>query len=109
MKGLLIGYVLYIFSFSLTIVDTFTNVFRIYCNHSYCSIVYCSLATLLSVVGFVTHCLLAHWYKRRVRDDIIGGLKSSMDDTSQNEHSMSCTCVVTICYMFSFCLISHSM
>ena len=71
MKGSLIGYVLCIFSFSLTIVDTFTNVFRIYCNHSYCSIVYCSLATLLSVVGFVTHCLLAHWYKRRVRDDII--------------------------------------
>ena len=26
-------------------------------------------STVLSLVGFILHCVLAHWYKRRVRDE----------------------------------------
>ena len=36
----------------------------------YHSIIFNSITVLLAVIGFLLHCILARWYKRRVRDDI---------------------------------------
>ena len=36
----------------------------------YYSIIFNSITVLLAVIGFLLHCILARWYKRRVRDDI---------------------------------------
>ena len=33
------------------------------------SIIHSSILTALSLVGFILHCVLGHWYKRRVRDE----------------------------------------
>ncbi len=39
-------------------------------THPWIVILYTGLAALLSFAGFVLYCLLARWYKRRVKDDI---------------------------------------
>ena len=40
------------------------------CTGPYCSIILKSITVSLAVIGFLLHCTLARWYKRRVRDDI---------------------------------------
>ena len=70
MRSLSIGYVWCIVFFSSLISTILVNVFDTLCTSPYCTIIYYSLATALSVVGFVLHCFLARWYKRRKRDDI---------------------------------------
>ena len=34
-------------------------------------LIFSSFATVVTLVGFVLFCLLARWYKRRERDDIV--------------------------------------
>ena len=45
-------------------------VFRRVLAGLYYSIIFNSITVLLAVIGFLLHCILARWYKRRVRDDI---------------------------------------
>ena len=45
-------------------------IFHYFGNVSYCSIIYYTISTSLGIVGFLLHCILARWYKRRVRDDV---------------------------------------
>ena len=71
MRSLSIGYVWCIIFLASLISDILVNVFDTLCTSSYCTVIYHSLATALSIVGFVLHCFLARWYKRRKRDDII--------------------------------------
>ena len=46
------------------------HIFYENCSSPYCSIILNSITVLLAVIGFLLHCILARWYKRRVRDDI---------------------------------------
>ena len=71
MRSLLIGYIWCIVYLSYLIDNILFQLIVTLCTSSYCAIIYCSLATALSILGFVLHLFLAHWYKRRVRDDII--------------------------------------
>ena len=64
MRSLLIGYIWCILYVSYMISTVLVELSVTPCT-SY------SLATALSIVGFVLHCFLAHWYKRRKRDDTI--------------------------------------
>ena len=64
MRSLLIGYIWCIVYVSYMISSILVRLPVTPCT-SY------SLATALSIVGFVLHCFLAHWYKRRKRDDTI--------------------------------------
>ena len=67
MRGLLTGY-----SVFLHLVSTGFGVAifgQISIQRAHKDIIEGSLATRLSLVGFILHCVLAHWYKRRVRDE----------------------------------------
>ncbi|XP_064403776.1 solute carrier family 15 member 4-like [Halichondria panicea] len=66
MRGLLLGYVLLLYLMSMS-VGVIINI----CLSvgPYCQITEKSVFTALSLVGFVIHCLLATWYKRRVREE----------------------------------------
>ena len=70
MRGLLLGYVWCISTFSHIIAVLFLFQFK-YTGYFIVPVVYCTIATLLGVIGFVVFCVLARWYKRRVRDDDI--------------------------------------
>ena len=67
MRGLFSGYVtvLIVFSYALGVgIST-------YCKHSNCyNVIVYAVKLTLSLLGFILYCLLAHWYKRRVRDDV---------------------------------------
>ena len=71
MRNLSIGYILCINYLLYALSNALVYVFGRLCASSYCTIIYYSLATVLSVVGFVLHCFLARWYKRRKREDVI--------------------------------------
>ncbi len=69
MRGLLTGYMMFILclSFSLNIATgllLFSKNILVCSNH-----ITLSIYTALSVIGLVLYCLLARWYKRRVRDE----------------------------------------
>ena len=69
MRSLLIGYIWCIVYVSYTISNILVRLLSTLCTSLNCTVIYYSLATALSIVGFVLHCFLAHWYKRRKRDD----------------------------------------
>ena len=68
MRGLLLGYVLLLYLMSMS-VGVIINICLEACVGPYCQITEKSVFTALSLVGFVLHCLLATWYKRRVREE----------------------------------------
>ncbi len=68
MRGLLTGYMTFILflSFSLNI---FSGLL-LFSNHTlFTHHIIASIYTALSMIGLVLYCLLARWYKRRVRDE----------------------------------------
>ena len=70
MRGLLVGYVWFINSLSFVAAGGLLSIFTDACVETYCVVIYSVITTLLGLVGFVLYCVLAYWYKRRVRDDI---------------------------------------
>ncbi len=66
MRGLLLGYVVFLYIISLTINITAAYICKKFSCHSG---ILESVFTALSLVGFVVYCLLARWYKMRVRDE----------------------------------------
>ena len=66
MRGLLTGYSIFLHLVSIQLGMVIYHQFSIL---AYKDIIERSLATGLSLVGFILHCVLAHWYKRRVRDE----------------------------------------
>ena len=66
MRGLLTGFTTFI-TFSSVSLNSLMRV--ITQMHLYVSIIHGSIQTCLCLVGFILHCVLAHWYKRRVRDE----------------------------------------
>ena len=79
MRGLLTGYVHFLVLLSISICILLSELIRefirkpqIQCNScwdEHNSIITTTILTVLAFTGFISHCLLAHWYKRRVRDD----------------------------------------
>ena len=70
MRTLVIGYAVFLLFFSLLLGSYLWSVFHRYCTGLYCSIIRNSITVSLAVIGFLLHCILARWYKRRVRDDV---------------------------------------
>ena len=70
MRTLVIGYTVLLLFLSMILGFSLYFVFNRYCSDLYCSIILNSITVSLAVIGFLLHCILAHWYKRRVRDDI---------------------------------------
>ncbi len=68
MRGLLLGYVVLLGLISIFVCIIVKDYLEA-CVWPYCHITERSLGTALSLVGFVLHCLLATWYKRRVREE----------------------------------------
>ena len=68
MRGLLTAYMIFLalLSLSLNFLMKFVH-FLIYKHSKY--YVVPSISTALSVIGLILYCLLARWYKRRVRDE----------------------------------------
>ena len=70
MRGLITGYVTLVFFSTIILGSVLYISFVNLCTGPYCFIILYSLAVALAVIGFLLHCILARWYKRRVRDDI---------------------------------------
>ena len=70
MRTLVIGYATLLLLLSIFIGSLPRKLFVRHCTDTYCSIILNSITVSLAVIGFLLHCILARWYKRRVRDDI---------------------------------------
>ena len=71
MRGMLAGYMGFIYLVALGIGIFLFKLLseKGVCHELYCLVIQTSLATVLSLIGFILHCVLARWYKRRVRDE----------------------------------------
>ncbi|XP_064396313.1 solute carrier family 15 member 4-like [Halichondria panicea] len=68
MRGLLTGYMMFLLFLSFSL-NNFSGLL-LFSNHTlYLDHIIRSIYTALSVIGLVLYCLLARWYKRRVRDE----------------------------------------
>ncbi len=88
MRGLLLGYVIFLYIFSLVINRTVW----ILGLESSSFISLSSIYAALSVIGFVLYCLLARWYKMRVRDeeyDVHRVVEEVYDRYLSQRHSMN--------------------
>ena len=70
MRGLLAGYMFLVAMFAI---GTGANVLNLsvnsLCHGHYCLVIENSITVALSLIGFILYCVLARWYKRRVRDE----------------------------------------
>ncbi len=69
MRGLLSGYSVFLHLISVGIGAIIYRIITVAFPGDYQHIIHSSAGVVLSLVGFVLHCLLAHWYKKRVRDE----------------------------------------
>ncbi len=69
MRGLLSGYSVFLHLISVGIGGLIYRIITVAFPGDYQHIVQASAPVVLSLVGFILHCLLAHWYKKRVRDE----------------------------------------
>ncbi len=70
MRGVVLGYFWFLNFIAYVLDGSIGILLGSVCQGSYWMTVYSGVSTGLSLVGFVLYCLLARWYKRRVRDDI---------------------------------------
>ena len=68
-RGLLAGYTLLSFFFSFSLGVLIFWLFFSLCDKTYSFLSQSSFSTAVGLVGFILHCVLARWYKRRVRDE----------------------------------------
>ena len=66
MRGLLVSFLVYLLVF---IVNTRVNISHTVCTKSWCFLIPFSVKTTLCLFGFLLFCVVARWYKKRVRDD----------------------------------------
>ncbi len=69
MRGLLSGYSMFLHMISVGIGALVYRIITVAFPGEYKAIIQASAGVVLSLVGFVLHCFLAHWYKKRVRDE----------------------------------------
>ena len=68
MRGLLAGYVSLVFLLAVGIGVSGLRLFML-CHGHYCLVIKNSILAALSLISFIIYCVLAHWYKMRVRDE----------------------------------------
>ena len=69
MRGLLAGFALLLHASSLLLGEAFFTITVKFCDKCYNYIIYSSVMVAITLFGFILYCLLARWYKRRVRDE----------------------------------------
>ncbi len=69
MRGLLAGFAFLLHASSLFLGEAFFTITVKLCDKCYNYIIYSSVMVAITLFGFILYCLLAHWYKRRVRDE----------------------------------------
>ncbi len=69
MRGLLAGFAFLLHASSLLLGELFFNITIKLGDKCYNYIIYSSVMVAITLFGFVLYCLLARWYKRRVRDE----------------------------------------
>ena len=69
MRGLMTGYTNFATFISLSLGLLVFFILKVECKMRSCSIIYGSISMVLSLVGFILYCVLARWYKMRVRDE----------------------------------------
>ena len=70
MRGLMSGYMQFTFWLAFILGCIFSIKFLQYCQTLGCSIANASVGAAVSIFAFLLYLIIAHWYKRRVRDDI---------------------------------------
>ena len=68
MRGLLTGYVGFLYFSAVETGNFLDRTF--FCHESYCPIVRNATTTGLCLIGSIIYCILARWYKLRVRDEV---------------------------------------
>ena len=68
-RGLLAGCTVLLLVFWFSFGALVFWLFYALCDRAYSFTAESSFTTISSLVGFILHCVLAHWYKRRVRDE----------------------------------------
>ena len=68
MRGLLAGYVSFVFLLAVGIGASALRLSML-CHGHHCLVFKNSVLVALSLIGFIIYCVLALWYKRRVRDE----------------------------------------
>ncbi len=69
MRGLLVGFALLLHASSLILGELVFSITAKLCDKCYNYIIYSSVMVAITLFGFILYCLLACWYKRRVRDE----------------------------------------
>ena len=69
MRGLLAGFAFLLHISSLVLGELLFSVTIKLCDKCYNYIIYSSVMVAITLFGFILYCLLARWYKRRVRDE----------------------------------------
>ena len=69
MRGLLTGYISFIITISMSFGVLIFYIFKRECTMPSCAVIRASISMVLSLVGFILYCVLARWYKMRVRDE----------------------------------------
>ncbi len=71
MRGLLAGFALLLHGSSLSLGELFFGITVKLGDkcYNYYYIIYSSVMVVITLFGFILYCLLARWYKRRVRDE----------------------------------------
>ena len=72
MRGLFAGYmtIVFLLSIYLSVCFGYYSVTYILCSDCNINLIVFSVKLALSLFGFILYCVLARWYKRRVRDDV---------------------------------------
>ncbi|XP_064396028.1 solute carrier family 15 member 4-like [Halichondria panicea] len=68
-RGLLAGYAICLFTVSISLGIIVLFLFNYICESQYCSLIQALFSIILALIGFIMYCLLARWYKWRVRDE----------------------------------------
>ena len=71
MKGLLMAYMWSVTYLSLFVAKTLSSnsLWKSKCNSYTCDVVLKSIVTFSSIIVFIIHCIVARWYKMRVREE----------------------------------------
>ena len=69
MRGLLTGYISFIIAIPMSFGLLIFYIFKLKCTMPSCTVIHASISMFLSLVGFILYCVLARWYKMRVRDE----------------------------------------
>ena len=68
LKGFVIGYTWCMYSLASILAAVIFSILVANCTDGYCTVIFCSIVTGLSLIALTLMCFLAYWYKQRVRD-----------------------------------------